>query len=168
MSAARPERIPLDAHEQRALAVALFNYTWTLLEKDDRTDRERELMVAAAHASRLLWEEPGEPVNHARGEWQLARVYAVAGRAEPALHHARLCLELCEAHGIGDFDLAFAHEAVARAHAVAGDTAAAAEHERLARHAADAISDPDDREHLLADLATLPRHASSGDSTSTA
>ena len=153
--AARPTSIPLDRDEQRATARDLFNYTWTLLEKADRTSRETELMIHAAHASRLFWEHVGEPVNHARGEWQISRAYAVAGRAEPALHHARRCLELCEEHGIGDFDLAYAYEALARAHGVAGDAEAAARYAGRARESADGVADAEDREHLLEDLETV-------------
>jgi DNA-binding transcriptional MerR regulator len=153
---ARPESVSLEPDQQHRVAVDLFNHTWTLMEKPDRSARETELMLHAAHGSRFFWEEIGEPVNHARGEWQLARAYAVARRAEPALHHARRCLELCEQHGIGDFDLAFAHEALARAHAIAGDADTAAEHERLARAAAEDIAAAEDRELLLGDLETLP------------
>jgi hypothetical protein len=149
----------LDAEVERKVAVELFNYTWTLLENPGRTARDDDEMVNAAHASRHHWERIGTPVNHARGEWQLARVYAVLGRPEPALHHARRCLELCEAHGIGDFDLAYAHEALARAHAAAGEPEGAARHEDLAREAAAAIAEDDDRQQLLADLATLYRAA---------
>jgi hypothetical protein len=79
----------------------------------------------------------------------------VLGRAEPALHHARRCLELCEEHGIGDFDLAYAYEALARAHAVAGASDEAARFAALAREQAGLIADPEDREHLLEDLQTL-------------
>ena len=55
--------------------------------------------------------------NLARGEWQCSRVYAVLGRAEPALWHARRCVELDEAGAEGreDWDLAAAYEAMARA-----------------------------------------------------
>jgi DNA-binding transcriptional MerR regulator len=153
---ARPESVSLEPDQQRQVAVELFNHTWTLMEKPDRSEPETELMLHAAHASRFFWEEIGEPVNRVRGEWLLARAYAVAGRAEPALHHAQRSLSLCEEHGIGDFDLAFAQEALARAHAVAGDSATAAEHERLARAAADGIAEAEDRELLLSDLETLP------------
>ena len=154
---ARPQELTtLDPTLRRATAVELFNYTWTLLEKPDRTPREDDLMAHAAHASRFHWETVGEPVNHARGEWQLARVYAVLGRAEPALHHARRCLEICEEHGIGDFDLAYAYEALARAHGVAGDVSEAARFRELAEKAAEAVEEDDDREHLAADIASLP------------
>jgi tetratricopeptide (TPR) repeat protein len=153
----RPEApTTLDPDLQRRTAADIFNFAWTLLEQPDRSAREDDLMIHAAHAQRFHWEWVGDPVNHARGEWQLARVYAVLGRAEPALHHARRCLELCEANGIGDFDLAYAYEAMARAYGVTGDGDEAARFEELARRAAEEIADADDREQVLADLATLP------------
>jgi hypothetical protein len=148
--------VAVDPKEARRLAVELFNHTWMLLEKPDRSERETDLMVHAAHASRFLWEDIGDPVNHARGEWQISRVYATVGRAEPALHHAVRCLELCEEHGIGDFDLAYAYEALARAHAVAGERETARRYEERAREAATRIAEDDDRELLLRDLVTIP------------
>ena len=146
----------LEPESQRNLGVELFNYVWTLLEKDDRTERESERMIDAAHASRFFWEEVGEAANHARGEWQISRAYATVGRVDPALHHARRCLAICEEHGIGDFDLAYAYEALARAHAGAGDTDTAARYREQAYQAADQVVDEEDRELLLSDLATLP------------
>jgi DNA-binding transcriptional MerR regulator len=152
----RPTAISLEPQERRRLAADLFNHTWTLLEKPDRTERETDLMIHAAHASRFMWEDIGEPVNHARGEWQIARVYAVADRPEPALWHARRCLQIVEEHGVGDFDLACAYEALARAHATAGEREAARRHEALGREAAARIDDADDRELVVGDLDTLP------------
>jgi DNA-binding transcriptional MerR regulator len=152
----RPAAFVMDPQVQRKAAADLFNYTWTLLEKPDRTEREADLMIHATHASRFMWEEIGEPVNHARGEWQIARVYSVLDRPEPALFHARRCLQIVEEHGIGDFDLACAYEALARAHAVAGEREAARRHELQGREAARRIEDPDDRELVLADLDALP------------
>ena len=154
----RPTAPPsLDSADERRLAVGLFNYVWTLLEKPHRTEREDDLMTHAAHASRHHWEAIGEPVNHARGEWQVSRVYATLGRAEPALHHARRCLELCEAYPdeLEAWDLPYAHEALARAHALAGERETAERHAEVARSRLDALDD-DDRELLVADLATLP------------
>src|SRR5256885_17212243 len=106
--------IGLDPEIRRAAAAAAFNYTWSLLERADRTAEEDDLMVHAAHASRFLWEDVGGPTQRARGEWQISRVYAVLGRAEPALHHARRCLEICQANDMGGFDLGFPHAALAR------------------------------------------------------
>jgi hypothetical protein len=150
-----PESVAMEPEVQRALAADLFNYCWTLIEKDDRTERETDLMIDAAHASRFFWEAVGEPVNHARGEWQISRAYAVARRAEPALHHAGRCLAICEENGIRGFDLAYAYEATARAHAVAGDRAEALRWAAQARAAAERIDDEDDRDLLLADVAAV-------------
>lgn len=145
----------LDPALERATAVDLYNYTWTLLEREGRTEEEDELMAHAAHASRFHWERVGEPVNRARGEWLLARVYATLGRSEPALHHARRSLALAEAHGLGGFDLPFALEAVARAHAIAGDASEARGFRELAAAAAARIEDDEDRDVVLADLASI-------------
>lgn len=147
----------LDAAAHRRLAVNLFNHVWTLLDAPQRSIDDDFEMIHAAHASLWHWSRPGagEPVNLARGEWQVSRVYAAVGRAEPAMTHARRCLAMCEAHGIGDFDLAFAHEAIARAAAVAGDTGLRDIHLQRARACAGAIADPEDRDHLLAQLETI-------------
>ena len=145
----------VDVGDRRQLAVDLFNHVWTLLERSDRSPLEDDEMLHAAHASRYHWGEVGEAVNLDRGEWQCSRVYAVLGRAEPALWHAKRCLALCEEHGIGDWDLAFAHEAIARALRVAGDHAGADAAVARAREAAEAIAEEEDRELLLSDLATI-------------
>jgi hypothetical protein len=139
--------------EERELGVRLFNATWELLGSRAYDDR----MLHIAHASRFHWGEAPEckPENLARGEWLVSRVYTVLGRAEPAIWHARRCLDHCEENGIGDWDLAYAYEALARAHAVAGN-GDAADWKAKARAAGDEIADPEDREHFDEDYATLP------------
>lgn len=141
--------------EERRLAAELFNAVWRLLDAPAREPLDDDRMLHAAHASRYHWGQVGDPENLARGEWQCSRVYAVLGRAEPASHHARRSLELCEQHAIGGFDLAFAYEALARASAVAGDGEACRADLARARRAADAVADPDDRRIVLEDLATI-------------
>jgi hypothetical protein len=155
----RPTSVAIEPVQQPKLGAELFNYVWTLIEKEDRTERETDRMVDAAHASRFFWEKIGEPVQHVRGEWQISRAYATAGRGEPALYHARRCLGLCQAHGIGGFDLAYAYEALARAHDLAGDPDTARGYVEQASRAAEGITHKADRELLLGDLATLPRAA---------
>ena len=98
-SPAPADTMELDPATRRKLAADLFNHTWTLLEKPDRTAAEDDEMIHSAHASRYHWGEVGvgEQVNLARGEWQCSRVYAVLGRAEPALWHASRCVAINEA-----------------------------------------------------------------------
>jgi hypothetical protein len=143
--------------EQRKLAATLFNRVWELLEKADRSTGDDDEMVNAAHASRYHWGEAGEPVHWARGEWQCSRVYAVLGRPEPALHHARRCLELATSHALGAFDTGAAQEAIARSYRIAGDEAGAAAHLALGQAEVGKISDTEDRATLAADLASLAR-----------
>jgi hypothetical protein len=139
----------------RQLAVDLFNRVWALMESDERTPKHVDELIHTAHASAYHWRQVGAPENFARSEWQCSRVYAVLGRAEPALHHARRCVELCEQHGIGDWDLGFAYEALARAHAVAGDGAETRRWLARAQEQAGRVAEADDREHLLGDLVTI-------------
>jgi hypothetical protein len=139
----------------RKLGADLFNRTWTLLEKADRTADEDALMIHTAHASAYHWLQVGAPENFARSHWQCSRVYSMLGRAEPAIYHAALVLDVCERHGIGDFDLASGYEAMARAYAVAGDATESARWLGLARAAAGGIAEADDRDVLLGDLATI-------------
>lgn len=146
----------LDDASRRALAVGLFNHTWTLLETHPRTPAQDDEMVHVAHASRYHWGEVASDVHLARGEWQCSRVYATLGRAEPALHHARRCVALAEAdESREDWDLPAAYEAMARASAVAGDREAVASWSARAREALASIADDEDRRLIEADLATI-------------
>ena len=147
----------LSSGQRRRLAADLFNHVWTLLGTPDRSPEQDDEMIHAAHASRYHWGEIGPAPNLGRGEWQISRVYATLGRAEPALYHARRCLAYIEP-GVGteDWDLPFAYEALARAHAIAGDRQESDRYEQLAEETGASIADEEDRELLLADLATLP------------
>jgi len=152
-----PEETPLTEQDyHRKFAVQTFNRVWELLDKPNRTPDELDEMLHAAHASRYHWGVVGAPVNLARGEWQVSRVYAVLNRAEAALHHARRCLELCEANGIGDFDLAYAYEAMARALAIAGPSDEAAQYIALGKAAGEQIAEAEDKELFFGDLKSVP------------
>jgi DNA-binding transcriptional MerR regulator len=141
---------------ERRLAAKLFNGVWTLLETENRSRDDDDRMLHMAHASRYHWGQVGAPRNLARGEWQCSRVYAVLHRPEPSLHHARRVLDICQEHGIADFDITFAYEALARAHAVAGDADTARTMTERALATVDGIAEDQDRAIVLADLETIP------------
>jgi hypothetical protein len=144
----------MDADEHRRLAISLFNRVWELMEQHERSPAEIDELIGAAHASRYHWSRAASGVNLARGDWQCARVYAILGRGEPALWHARRCLELVEASDDAeDWDLPFAYEALGRAHAAAGHGEEAERFRRLAEQSGQSIADPDDRAHLIEALA---------------
>src|SRR5947209_11431482 len=124
------------------------------MERAERTTDEDAEMLHCAHASAYHWAQVGTAANRARSEWQCSRVYTVVGRSEPALHHARRCLELVEQNpeAMEDWDLPAAYEALARAHAVAGDAAEAARYRDLGLEAVARVADAEDGEHIAADL----------------
>ncbi len=144
-----------DTALHKKLGTELFNYTWELLDKPQRTREEDDTMIHAAHASRFHWGKAGTAVNLARGEWQISRVYAVLGRAEAAQYHGQRCLDICQENGIADFDLAFAYEALARAAAVAGNTTEKVKYLAQAQEAARYIAEKDDRNLVIHDLETI-------------
>jgi DNA-binding transcriptional MerR regulator len=147
----------LDPETERQLGVDLFNKTWTLMEKSDRTRDEDDEMIHCAHASAYHWLQVGTPANRSRSEWQCSRVHAILGQTEQAIHHARRCHELVEAHPdeMKDWDLPAAYEALARAHLVAGDLDEARRWATLGREATARIEDDDDRAVIEADFATI-------------
>lgn len=141
--------------EHRKFAVGLFNLVWSLLDKKDRSKEDDYKMVHAAHASRFHWGEIGAPLHFERGEWQVSRVYSVLKRSEPALHHAKRCLEICKENGIGDFDIAFAYEAMARAQATAGKKEECQKYIQLAKGAGEQITKKEDKDYFLGELKTV-------------
>ncbi len=137
-------------HEK--LAKNLFNQVWDLLEKENRTIEEDDKMVHAAHASRFHWGEIGSSITFERGEWQISRVYSTLSRPESAIYHAIRCLDICLKNGIGDFDIAYAYEALARAYFVNNDIDEYKKHFKLGEQAANNINKKDDREYFLSEL----------------
>ncbi len=139
---------------QNKLAKIYFNKVWDYLEQTDRSPADDEAMVHAVHTSCYLWMQIGTPLNHQRGEWQVARVYSVLGLADSALRHANRCLELTQKHQelMQDFDIAFAYECVARANAIAGNAETANKYISLAEAAGEEIKDKDDRKVFIDDF----------------
>lgn len=135
-----------------------FNKTWELLDKSDRTPEDDEQMLLRATASLWHWTQrlDATPENLSVGYWLVSRVHAVAGCAEEATRYGELSLSQAGKEGVAPYALAYAHEALARAHAAAGRRKQAADHVTLARKASDRLSDEETRRMLLADLETIP------------
>lgn len=144
-----------EQESHRKFAVDLFNLVWDLLDKEERTKEEDDRMLHAAHASRFHWGEIGTPLEFERGEWQISRVHAVLNRPQAAIYHAQRCLDICRANQIGDFDIAFAYEALARAYAIAGESEKSREYVRLAEHAGEQIEDEGNRKYFLSELGAV-------------
>ncbi|MBV8562927.1 MAG: MerR family transcriptional regulator [Actinobacteria bacterium] len=148
----------LERETHRRLGIDLFNRTWTLIEKDGRTQEEDDEMLHCAHASAYHWLHGGATAaNRARSQWQCSRVHVLLGQPEGALHHAQRCLAIVEASPgeMEEFDLPAAYEALARAHALAGTRDEARRFLDLGREVAARIADEDDRAIIENDLKTV-------------
>jgi len=148
----------------RGLGVEGNNETWRLLDEGppgpDSPAEERARFLYRAYASAYHWMETpsGTAANRVRAEHLIARAAIAVGLADTGLHHAERCLELCREHPdlVEDWDVAFAEEAVARAHAAAGDAEAARDHHEKASMLGAAIAEEGDKEVFLAELAKGP------------
>jgi len=146
------EPVPDSVHEK--LAKTLFNKTWDSLDMEQRSPMEDVEMIHTAHASRYHWGIVGKPIQFERGEWLISRVYAVLEMPESALYHARKSLDICLENNIGDFDIAFAYEAIARAYHLAGDEDQYKVFYEKASEAGQKIEDEGNRDYFLGELGT--------------
>lgn len=74
---------------------------------------------------------------------------------ESALFHAKEALKLCLDNRIGDFDLAFGYEAMARAYSVLGNGDDKAIFIEKAKEAARAIVEEDNRHYVECEISTI-------------
>jgi hypothetical protein len=129
----------------KKMAVETNNSIWPVLDSENPTAAELEEALYSAYASRYHWAKVGTAVNAQRAEYMISRVYCVMGRGEPALFHARRCLEITEENTIGDFDLVFAYEVMARANAVAGNKEECKNHFERAEKALEDVKNTEDK-----------------------
>lgn len=122
----------------------------------DRDDAGDEDLVRTAYTAAYHWQRAAGagPENESRASYLISRALQVTGDPQAALRAADRSLAVCTAHGLVDFDLAYAHEARARALRALGrhDEARAA----WAAAVAVPIADADDEEILRADFAVDP------------
>jgi len=134
----------MGAYIHKFLGIELNGLTWNLLEKENRSPEDEYRLINAAHASLYHWSEIGEPVNIQRGEWLISHAYAVIGMADFAIFHAEKCMEITRENDIGDFDLAFAYEALTRAYAAKSNRDKYNEFLKLAEVAGNKIVEEED------------------------
>lgn len=139
----------------RQVAVEQFNRTWDLIDLAERTaDDDAEMLLAAA-TSRWHWAKVGTAENVAAGDWQVAHVAALLGHGD--LSHAFASRNLAAAThgGWTGWQLASAHEGMARASAVVGDHAARDQHVTEAERALADEPDPDNAAVVRQQLASI-------------
>jgi len=130
-----------DAGARRQGAIDAFNRAWELIESTERSPADDDEMLAAAFASRYLWEPIGGDEQKSVGDWQIAHVASLLGYAQLALARSERALERVSQNGWTDWRLASCYEGMARAHAAAGNLG---EYERwaaLSRQVTDSLED---------------------------
>ena len=139
----------------RAQGVECNNSIWDLVGEPASAERDEELL-RRAYASAYHWQRAARrtPVNEQRGLYMLAKVHLLVGNAELSLRYGERCMALTRELGLDDFDLAYAHEAVARGlHAVGRVDEAMVEWEAAK---STPVADPDDLAIVESDLAEGP------------
>lgn len=139
----------------RHFAAECFNRAWDLIDKKDRTAADERLMVALSQASIFHWMQRPDVTdrNLSVGYWQASRIHALIGAAPEARRLAEICRQYSA--GLAPFYLGYAHEALARACALAGESSGASDHIQEAEALAAQVSGNEDRDLLVADLAEL-------------
>lgn len=145
----------------RWFGVEFNNEVWDLLDgglSAQSPQEDKDVVLYGAYASARHWHECGTVANAARGEYLIARAATAIGLLDVALRHAHRCLDLVESNPdeMADWDVPFAHEALARVLAGTGDVDGGRAHREAAVRLTAAVADDGDREMLEAELAKPP------------
>lgn len=136
----------------KKLAIDAFNKTWDYIDNSERTKKDTLEMIHFAHASRYHWGFAGTEIHKGRGEWQISRVYSVAGLGESALLHGNAYLDICLENNFQDWDIAFAFESIAYAYKVLGNIELMHEFKIKGLNTLDQIKEKDDRDYAETEL----------------
>lgn len=132
-----------------------YNSTWDFIDMKERSVDQNIEMIRLAQASRYHWGEVGSALEFERGEWLISKVYALLGYGDLALVHAQKCFDICKENDIADFDICFAHEALAKAYKVIGIEEKISYHAKIATQLAENIKDKGDKEYTLSELSKI-------------
>jgi hypothetical protein len=136
------------------MGIELNQQTWSLLENENRNEEDNSRMIAFANASLYHWKKSPEfkPINEQRGEWMISHVYAILNNGEWSLTHAKKCWTLTRQLNLSGFDLAYAHEALARSYAALGDSEKMNYNFLKAKSVGSGVANKKDQELFLSDL----------------
>lgn len=143
-----------DEHTHRDLAVAAFNASWELLERE-RTEEEDLELLEVALASRHHWRREGAPQQLAIADWMVSRCCCELGAGALALRFARAAIAEAPEDAPAWLTASLL-EGLARSHAASGDQAARDEAVARATAALALEGDDEDRALIESQLATVP------------
>ncbi len=143
-----------DAAAHRRLAVAAYNRSWELLERD-RDDAEQLELLEAAFTSRHHWRVVSGDQQLAIADWMVARCFAELGEGSLSLRYALAALS-AQPPDAPAWLKASLVEGLARAHAALGDAPARDEAVALAASLLEGELDAEDRAIIAEQLASVP------------
>ncbi len=137
----------------RYFGIEFHNTAHKYFDKKNKTKEDIDEMIGYAHSSHLHWKlySGGTIVNVQRGEYTIAKAYALGGYKNEALAHAQNCIDLTEKHSgeMKDFDFAFAYEVMAVAQNLNGNRSEFLKYRELAEKSGNEIIDKEDREYYF-------------------
>ena len=117
---------------------------WGVLDNDSPSAEELDKALEMAFASLYHWRQVGKPINIARGEYMVSRVFSHMRNGDMALLYAERTLKLTEeADDKADFDMGFAYEVLAKAHSVKGDKKNTKKYIEMAQKVIDTLGEED-------------------------
>lgn len=151
-----------EAAWRRKLGSAANNRCWTLTEQLTRTPEEDQEMLHAAHAAMHLWSTIGTDKNRTLGHLLLGQVHALLGHATSAMNYAKLAYDDITQTQSDAWEVAMAHAVLANAAHCSGGLALHESHYNTADKLIAALSDPQDKEIVLATLSVVPKPGGAG------
>ena len=85
----------------------------------------------------------------------ISRVYSILGMYDSTLYHAKRSLDIFKKNDIGDFDIAFTYEAMARNYKIKEDEKGKEKYLELAKRVGMEIKDEEDRNYFFSELSTI-------------
>lgn len=134
-----------------------FNRAWDYIDKPVRTADEDRTMLQLSLSSLWHWTQRQDctVTNLSIGYWQVSRVFALLKQADNAREYGKLCLEAASKEGVEPYYSGTAYEALARAELVAGNRGAMQEYLAQAQRIVEKLTDKEEKDMLLRDLATI-------------
>lgn len=140
----------------RYFGVEFNNTAFEYFDMKNRTQEDIEDMINYAHSSLHHWRlfSGGTMANVQRGEYMVAKAYALAMNKTEALRHAKKCIELTKKFPdeMKDFDFAFANEVMAMAQHLNGNKKGFKKYRELAEKKGNEIKDKGDRKVYFDEL----------------
>ena len=149
----------METIDHRTLAATTFNRCWELLETKNRTPAQNDELLTSAFASRYHWSFAGGAEKWIISDWMVSRAANAQGEDGIAVHFAELAWNAAQDPRTPDWLLASTAEGMARAFAGSGDLVQANEWTERASKLVGQISDPEDKEIIADQLATVPGKA---------